>query len=394
MRQFFIFIFFISGIYSFSQLPVSITAQKKQALIEEFTGNTCTWCPAGHKTADQIANALPGKIFSMNIHSGYYSTPAYSAASKDFRTTQGDSIHNISGMGIGSYPAGIINRRVVTAAGTSPQQPGGWATGYPYFSDNVNIIVAENTYINIAGQAYLHPTTRAMIINMEAYYTSNAPANTSQRINISLLQDNIIAYQSGGSTHYPEMLQTPGDNNTYKHMHVLRKTITPALGETMVGNKTSGTKWSKTYYFTIPTDIPGGSKTIPMVLQDLVLLAYITDNSNLGNVVAVCKVPITITASTDIFDVPNVSHIANNINVYPNPISKTAVAVFTITKEAPATIEIVNVLGQVVKYEKLDALTIGEHKYEFDATTLTNGIYFLNINVDGNHITKKISVLK
>ncbi|MGB6268700.1 MAG: Omp28-related outer membrane protein [Olleya sp.] len=372
-----------------AQLPVSKMAGKKQALLEEYTGNTCGFCPAGHKISDDLKASKPKQVFAINIHTGDFARPV----TKDFRTPDSDAIYAIPTTGVSGFPAGVVNRTAPLSG--SPQKTGGWATSRGLWASNASVQITQNTYINIAGQAYVHPTTRKMIVNMEAYYTAAAPSNASMKISVALLQSNVIAYQRSASTYYPAMLQKAGDDKTYKHNHALRKILTAgSTGEAMTGAKTTGTTWKKTYNYTVPADIPGGTLTIPTVLNDLELIAFITDGSDNGNVVAVCKVPLTVSTSTDVFGLGAAADLVSNVSVYPNPMVSEGAVVFTLGESSNVNVDVVNALGQVVKSDNLKTLTTGEHKYELDATNLTNGIYFVNINVGNNTITKKVSVLK
>lgn len=95
-----------------AQLPVSTTPQNKKAVLEEFTGIHCGYCPDGHKIATNIYNADPNNVVLINIHTGGYATP--SAGEPDFRTSDGNSIAAIPNMGITGYPTADINRTIVT----------------------------------------------------------------------------------------------------------------------------------------------------------------------------------------------------------------------------------------------------------------------------------------
>ena len=91
---------------SFSQTFVDTTQQNKNIILEEFTGITCVFCPAGHLIAQNLHNSNPTDVFLINIHTGSYATPQ--GAGTDFRTNFGSSIagqSNLSG-----YPAGTVNR--------------------------------------------------------------------------------------------------------------------------------------------------------------------------------------------------------------------------------------------------------------------------------------------
>lgn len=380
-----------------AQLPVSHTAGKKQVLIEEFTGNTCGYCPDGHKISDQITAANPGKAFAVNVHTGGYASPASASNSLDFRVPEAGIVISLPNM-VGNqsppcfgFPAGGVNR-VAPVSPAMPMCPGGMGMSRSYWASMASTILAQNTYVNIAGQAYLHPTTRQMIINMEAYYTANSPVSAN-RITIDLVQDDIIAYQSGASL-YPAMVVGSG----YRHNHALRDVLNSGpnsgvSGEAMTGPNTAGTTWSKTFTYTVAATYPAsGTKTIPAVLADLELIAFITETEN--SVVAVCKVPITITTSTDIFSPTAETDAIKFVNAYPSPMMNEGTLVFTLNQSADVTIEMVNALGQIVKSEDLKMLDSGEHKYAIDATNLTNGVYLVNLKVDNSVITKKITVLK
>lgn len=365
-----------------AQLPVSHTAGTKQILIEDFTGNTCQGCPAGAKTADQYTAANPGKAFTICIHSsGSFSIPDTSASSKDFRTPDGDAIHSIPGIGITSYPAGMINRIVPTY----PHTPGGLAMYHGFWANEANALRTQNAYVNIAGQAYLHPTTRQLIVNIEAYYTANCPV-PSNRLSVALLQDNIIAFQKG-AYNYPAMQV----GNDYRHNHVLRDMITTsALGDNISGAKTAGTTYTRTINYTVAATYPAsGSKTIPAVLADLQLVAWISETDR--NVIAVCKIPITITTSTDIF---NSNELTNNISIYPNPTSDKTSINYSLEEVNSVSIKVVNTLGQIVLSKNLGLVNAGTHAYDLDVSTLPKGIYIVTMGVGNKNSSKKISVVK
>ena len=83
--------------------PVSQSPMNKNAVIEELTGINCQFCPDGHKRANQIAAANPGRVVLVNVHAG-----GYANATPDYRTTDGnalDGFFNPEG-----YPAGSVQR--------------------------------------------------------------------------------------------------------------------------------------------------------------------------------------------------------------------------------------------------------------------------------------------
>ncbi|MCX6296371.1 MAG: T9SS type A sorting domain-containing protein [Bacteroidetes bacterium] len=83
-----------------------------------------------------------------------------------------------------------------------------------------------------------------------------------------------------------------------------------------------------------------------------------------------------------------------NVTVYPNPITNNATVNFNMVKENNVSIVVVNALGQSVLNENLGSMPAGDQTYSLDATKLENGLYFLNITVGNNTITKKVAINK
>ncbi|HIF14559.1 MAG TPA: hypothetical protein EYQ86_04250, partial [Bacteroidetes bacterium] len=64
----------ISALVS-AQSFVSTAAQNKNVVLEEYTGIYCTYCPDGHKIAQNLQSANPNDVFVINIHTGSYASP-------------------------------------------------------------------------------------------------------------------------------------------------------------------------------------------------------------------------------------------------------------------------------------------------------------------------------
>jgi hypothetical protein len=81
------------------------------------------------------------------------------------------------------------------------------------------------------------------------------------------------------------------------------------------------------------------------------------------------------------------------LNIYPNPTSTTANVVFTLGESALVTASLVNVLGKTVKANAYK-LNAGNQKISFDVADVTAGVYFLQLDVNGQTTTQKITVAK
>jgi hypothetical protein len=249
-----------------AQLPVSTTPQNKKAVLEEFTGIHCGYCPDGHKIATNIYNVDPNNVVLINIHTGGFATP--SAGEPDFRTSDGNSIAAMPNMGISGYPTGDVNRTVFT--GTA------MAMSRSLWASRVNTIKSQPAYCNVALQGTVDAQTRVLTVQAEVYYTANSPVNTNS-LTIALLETDIPGPQADYGNFNPTNWNPDG---TYKHNHVLRKVITPTFGMPVTPT-TAGSLFTTTVTYTVPTKYPAtGTYTTPCLLGRLELVAFVTETNS------------------------------------------------------------------------------------------------------------------
>jgi hypothetical protein len=85
------------GIFNLSaQMLVSTDPMPRNAILEEFTGIHCTYCPDGHAIAQSILDNNPGRAFVIALHQGSFASP--SAGEPDYRTSFGDAIAGQTGL--------------------------------------------------------------------------------------------------------------------------------------------------------------------------------------------------------------------------------------------------------------------------------------------------------
>lgn len=253
----------------FSQLPVSTTPQNKKAVLEEFTGIHCGYCPDGHKIATNIYNSDPNNVVLINIHTGGYASPS-AAGDIDFRTSEGNSIAAMPGMGISGYPAADINRTIVSGTAIATTNRTQWPT-------YANSIKTQTAYCNVALQGTVDAQSRVLTVEAQVYYTANSPVSTNS-LTIMLLENDIPGPQSDYGNFNPTNWNPDG---TYKHNHVLRKVLTPTFG-TSVTPTTAGSLYTTTVTYTVPTKFPAtGSYTSSCLLGRLELVAFVTQSNSL-----------------------------------------------------------------------------------------------------------------
>lgn len=247
----------LASISMMAQTIVSTTPENKNVILEEFTGIHCVYCPDGHKIANAIEAANSGDFFAINVHTGGYATP--NAGEPDFRTTYGAGLASQSGLT--GYPSGTINRHVFSGSST--------AMGRGDWSAATTTTVGQASYVNIAATADINMKTRIMTVLVEGYFTGST-APSSMKLNVAVLQNNIVGPQTGGSSNPAQAL--PG--GLYNHMHVLRDFITGQWGIN-IDTTSQGTFFSRTFHYTIPNDYTG----VAADLSNIEVIAYIAEGN-------------------------------------------------------------------------------------------------------------------
>jgi hypothetical protein len=238
-----------------AQTMVDTTVNNKNVVLEEFTGIKCGFCPDGHKKANDLSAANPGRILAINIHAGGYASP--NSNQKDFRTSEGSAIASRSGLR--GYPAGQLNRRIFAGETTRATSRFDWAT-------YAGIVMGEVSPVNVAAKATFTESTREVQVVVETYYTADSD-KSEQRLHIAMIQDSIMEFQSGASYNPSQIL-----NARYVHMHALRKFLTEENG-VKIKNTTKGSFSQDTFYYTVPAQIVN----IPATLKHMHFVAFVAD---------------------------------------------------------------------------------------------------------------------
>ena len=268
-----------------AQQFVSTEVQNRNAIIEEFTGRNCGYCPDGHVIANSIVHANPGRVWAVNVHAGGYAPTSY----PNFNTGVSTTICN--GFQVTGFPAGVVNRSTAQAQGR-----GSWQS-------LTNQQLSQVAECNVAGQVVINPVTRIAKINVEVYYTANS-ASDKNYLTIYMLQDSIWGSQSGGSSN-PE--QYVGGN--YCHMHILRDAITADWGDE-IAPTTAGTLITKEYVYEIPTSI-GSPNGVEVDLENIAFLAFVEEKQQGATYRPILNVnELTVTQGTEEAIYPIISNVA------------------------------------------------------------------------------------
>lgn len=239
--------------------PVSQSPQNKNVVLEELTGINCQFCPDGHKRAQQLSDANPGRVILVNVHAG-----GFAPNNPNLKTTDGDLLDTF--LDPEGYPAGSVQR---TKFGTETFL----ATSRANWTNQANARLAEVSPVNVAMNATLDAATRELTINVELFYTTPQASGTNHYLNVGILQNNWEGPQVGSAL-YPEAVLP---NGNYMHQHMFRGFINAGgtWGEAIDASSTGVI--TKTITYTLPAALNG----IEMNLGELEFFAFVHEGKNL-----------------------------------------------------------------------------------------------------------------
>lgn len=259
MKYIFTFVcLLVLSLHLTGQTLVSTAVESRNVVLEEFTGIYCVNCPDGHDRANAIKVEHPDDFFIINHHTGYFATPQ-DDIDPNFVTIYGASLAQRSQLT--GLPAGTINRHSFPGYSMNDDEPDATAQYRQTWAETTEIVLLEDSYVNVGVEANWDYETNEITVHVEAYYTGDSPLS-SNFMNIALLQDSTFDYQIGG-----------GDN--YNHSNRLVDFITPWDGD-VVNNTTTGSFYDKTFTYTVPADYHG----IPVDIANLKIVAFMVEDFN------------------------------------------------------------------------------------------------------------------
>ena len=219
-------------------------AQPHNVLVEEFTGESCSNCPAGRAILDKAISSNPAG--SINVISLYQNIEGEcrppDTANYDLRTDDASTIansiiyNNIEDVNFGALPGAGIDR-VPLSAGT-----GAWLSKTDW-AGQISSRLASPDSINLS----VYSTCKNGIATITVGITYTQAMSTLQNLSIAVVEDSIIDFQEvsfGAVDHF------------YVFNDVLVGMVTPAgTGDPILGTmavKEAGRFAQRVYSYTIP----------------------------------------------------------------------------------------------------------------------------------------------
>ena len=83
----------------------------------------------------------------------------------------------------------------------------------------------------------------------------------------------------------------------------------------------------------------------------------------------------------------------NQVKIYPNPANSNATLIFNLINKSKVNLSIINILGEVVSNESFD-MSAGNKYINLNINELNNGIYYANLSINNEIVSKKFIITK
>jgi len=240
------------------------TNTKRSFLIEDYTGHTCTYCPAAAELAHSLHMSNPTRVFTTSIHSGKTGIDPFQQISPpnyplDFTNPQGVEIGIYFGTNDGGFqgnPSGTINRVTI---GNIFQNPNSWTS-------ILNTMLSENNLrINMQSDLNYYAETKGAFLHVEV-----------EKLNQSLTNElGIVAYIIEDSLVGDQKMSDNSHNENYIHRDIHRGNLNnQAFGRILENSDLIDGKYYLNYSFVVPNQLDGNYNA-----SNMHILVYVYDRS-------------------------------------------------------------------------------------------------------------------
>ena len=232
--------------------PFDPVTTGKVVLIEEFTGASCSGCPAGAAKIEDLLQFFPNNIAAVAIHGAFLTNPIDNKSIYDFRND--DALELEQSFNIFSKPAATIDRNPILDNMLIKDSP-------PIWGAFVEALLNQEQELELS----INATVDNGVLEVEVFGTALEDLLGNYNLGVYVTQSHIFDYQkTNGAT-----------LEDYEFNHFLRKSLTSLPnGDILVSDLMDGESFERNYSFTIPTNL---EPMIPeWIIEDLEVVAYVS----------------------------------------------------------------------------------------------------------------------
>lgn len=343
------------------------------AIVEEFTGAWCGYCPDGALILEDIADANPERVVPIGVHSG-----------DDMEFPDGQAIATFY---TSSYPSAAINRK-------------GAALGRNQWTNEVNTTLQGACAVGVSLDSITwNSSTRELTAMVRGSFTG--PVQGDIRIGFMITEDNVTGTGAGynqvnyfnttAGHHY----QGAGDPIVgYVHRHVLRAAVGGPWGVSgiIASPANFGTAFSHTVTYTLPANIDE---------NEVALIGFVANQTGSGTgerrIINGDFAPL-IPLITSVGDVLSAED--DFLQIGPNPVVQSTTVSFSVNNTGNIRLQVSDLSGRVVRVIAEGHTVKGIHSQNWAGTDnsgkpLANGTYLMSlIAEDGQAMTKRVVIAR
>ena len=349
------------------------TTVSREVLLEEFTTAPCQFCPDGAVVVEQILASNPA-VIAVGEHACF---------GTDAMTIPEASTY-CSAFGSGA-PTACIDRVLFPGETSVAHGRGTWSANAA-----TRAAIGSPVTLNVTGT--YNATNRQVNADVTANFADYAVPGDI-RVTLFVVEDSVTCAGSGYN-------QVNAYNNSAGHpyagagnpivgfvrRHVLRDVYptNDAWGDNTVipTSPVLNTNYVKNNTFTLNSTWKS---------NDVSLVAFVSYyNVNTDERVVLNAADVKLNNLTS--SVGEIEKDASSLSIYPNPTADVSTIEFNLSTSKAVLLSVRDMTGKEVIVKDFRTLSAGVQKIAFDATNLTNGIYFASMKIGEEVITKKLSV--
>ncbi|MCB0641071.1 MAG: Omp28-related outer membrane protein, partial [Phaeodactylibacter sp.] len=337
-----------------------IPAQHKKVYVEEATGAWCQWCPHGAVAMNNLDENFDDFFVGVAVHGGdVMEVPEYS-----------------NGLGASSFPSALVDR------------DGNYFNPVPDALEErfYNRVVVDPSAILDIGATW-DETSRELNISVTATMLSNTLGD--YRLNCAIIEDGVTgttsdyaqynAYSgSGVSMGGYENLPNPVPASMMVYNHVARAILGTYEGVpgSIPNPGVTGEVYNSTFNYTVPAEFDADNiKIVAMLIRS----TGTVDNANKASISEAVANGFVGTVEANAL---------NTIEFNPNPFKDEANLYINIEEARPVSMTLRKAVGQTIEFREFGEIQ-GEFIFPVEAANLSNGIYFVEVKVGTETITKR-----
>lgn len=344
-------------------MALNAHAQVKKVLLEDYTGTWCGWCPEGAVVVEELLAAHPTNFIAVASHSG-----------DQLAITDGTNVQD--GVGVTGFPQGAVDRFLFTGQSSIAVDRHDWADLFTTRAAVPAKASVSFTNAQKVGSNY------NVTVNVKFTSSPSAGIAIPIKMNVYILEDSIPAVGIYQQENYSSEIQGGASPLSNWFLNgTLRKALGGTWGYSNMIPQTVvvGTNYTQNISFSL--DSTWTAKHINIVA----FVAYDGPaENNQKEIINAEQMPLKNFAG-----VTAIRDVKSNLqtNVYPNPASTRGYikASFNLKEDAMVSMQVVNVLGQVVSKPYNSFEIKGTHTIQWsplENAAIVPGVYFLQLNTD------------